>query len=77
MDGVSIPVATAEDLIVMKTLAGRDKDLDDVRAVIGGQGLRLDVEYVRTTLAALETALGQADLLPSFEAALARAQSGC
>ena len=75
VDGVTVPVASAEDLIVMKILAGRDKDLDDVRAVMAGQGLGLDTDYVRETLGSLEAALGQADLLPAFEAALRRANS--
>ena len=76
VEGVDIPVASPEDLIVMKILAGREKDLDDVRAVIAGQGKRLDVGYVRETLGSLETALGQADLLPAFESAFGRASSG-
>ena len=59
----------------MKVLAGRDKDLDDVRAVIAAQGPRLDAVYVRDTLGSLEGALGQADLLPAFESALRRANS--
>ena len=59
----------------MKILAGRDKDLDDVRAVIAGQGPSLDTGYVRGTLGSLEGALGQADLLPAFELALRRANS--
>ena len=75
VDGVAVRVASPEDLIVMKILAGRDKDMDDVRAVIAGQGSRLDVEYVRTTLGSLEAALGQADLLPEFEAAMRLASS--
>jgi hypothetical protein len=75
LDGVAIPVASAEDLIVMKILAGRDKDLDDVRSVIAAQGSTLDAGYVRDTLRSLEAALGQADLVPTFELALRRASS--
>lgn len=75
VEGVSVPVASPEDLIVMKILAGRDKDFDDIRAVVAGQGPSLDAGYVRKTLGALEEALGQADLLPAFELALRRSNS--
>ena len=75
IEGVTVPVASPEDVIVMKVLAGREKDLDDVRAVISGQGPRLDTGYVRDTLGSLEGALGQSDLLPAFESALRRATS--
>jgi hypothetical protein len=75
LDGVAVPVASPEDVIVMKILAGRDKDLDDIRAVIAAQGSSLDAGYVRDTLRSLEAALGQADLLPMFELALRRANS--
>jgi hypothetical protein len=32
--GVRVPVASAEDVIVMKTIAGRAKDLEDVRGIL-------------------------------------------
>ena len=75
VEGVAVPVASPEDLILMKILAGRAKDLDDVRAVLAAQGPRLDTGYVRETLGSLESALGQSDLLPAFESALRRANS--
>lgn len=67
VDGVSVPVASAEDLIVMKILAGRGKDTDDVMAILEAQGDSLDLDYVRQTLSLLEDALGQSDLLNAFE----------
>ena len=67
VDGVSIPVASAEDVIVMKVLAGRGKDGDDVTAILDAQREGLDLRYVRDTLRALEDALGQSDLLDAFE----------
>ena len=39
IDGVEVPVAHATDLVVMKALAGRGKDLDDLRSLLaGGEG---------------------------------------
>ena len=63
---VIVPIASAEDLIVMKVLAGRPKDLDDVRAIVRVKA-DLDVPLVRETLALLERALDQSDLLPIFD----------
>jgi hypothetical protein len=59
------------DLIVTKVLAGRPKDVEDVRGVLGQRGSDLDLGRVRRLLALLEDALGQSDLLPLFEAQLA------
>ena len=76
VEGVRIPVASPEDLIVMKILAGREKDTDDVRAILAAQRTRIDAGYVRETLKSLETALGQSDLRPAFELALRRDADG-
>ena len=70
--GVSVPVISPEDLIVTKTLAGRAKDLEDIRGVIQARGTTLDLNYIRSTLTILESALGQSDLAPAFEAELQR-----
>lgn len=65
--GVRVPVATAEDLIVMKILAGRPKDMEDVKAIVAVQGDKLDIAEIRDLLRIVEEALGQSDLLPTFE----------
>lgn len=65
LDGVTVPVAHATDLVVMKILAGRGKDLDDVRALLASGDP--DLAEVRSLLSQLEHALGQSDLLPSLE----------
>jgi len=73
IEGIPVPVASPEDVVVMKVLAGRGKDEDDVIAIIAAQR-RLNLERIRKTLNALERALGQSDLSPRFEALLARAR---
>lgn len=65
--GTVVPFISAEDLIVTKMLAGRGKDMEDVRGVLSERGARLDVDRIRETLRLLEDALGQSDLLPAFE----------
>jgi hypothetical protein len=72
--GARIPVVSAEDLIAMKILAGRAKDIDDVRGVLQERMDRLDLDTIRSTLALLEDALGQSDLRPLFDRELARQQ---
>jgi hypothetical protein len=77
IEDVRVAVASAEDVIVMKVLAGRPKDLEDVVAIAAAQPDTLDVRYIRNTLRVVEEALSQSDLLPAFEQALQRSRSAC
>ncbi|XYH97269.1 nucleotidyl transferase AbiEii/AbiGii toxin family protein [Sorangium sp. So ce1128] len=73
LDGIRVPVACAEDLIVMKLLAGRPKDIEDVVAILAARkDLKLDL--ARSTLRILEEALDRNDLIPELSRALARVQ---
>src|SRR6185312_13957274 len=65
--GVLVPVVSAEDLCAMKILAGRRKDIEDVRGVLVQQGDRLDLDRIRELLAAIEAASGEPVLLPRLE----------
>lgn len=56
--GTSIPVATAEDLIIMKALAGRPRDDQDLRGLVIAQGEHLDWAYCERVAAELGEALG-------------------
>ena len=69
IDGVEVPVAPATDLIVMKELAGRGKDLDDLRSLLASGDV--DLAAARNLLGQFEEALGQSDLLPRLEEAIA------
>ena len=64
--GTQVPVASAEDLVTMKILAGRPKDLGDATAIIASHK-GFDVERTRTTLRLVEQALGQSDLVPVLD----------
>ena len=68
IDGVEVPVALATDLAVMKVLAGRGKDLDDLRSLLASGDV--DLPEARDILGQLEEALGQSDLLPRLEDAV-------
>ena len=68
------PSTAPADLIVTKILAGRPKDIEDVRGILFERLPQLDLAAIRSTLGLLEAALSQRDLQPAFEAELARAQ---
>ena len=73
--GTLVPFISAADLVVTKILAGRPKDLDDVRGVILAQGENLDEKRIRYRLRQIETVLDQSDLTPVFEAQMKAARS--
>ncbi len=66
VDGTPVPVISPEDLIITKILAGRPKDVEDIRSVIHERRASLDEARIREVLRLLEQALGQSDLLPIF-----------
>ncbi len=72
--GATVPVISAEDLIVTKMLAGRPKDIEDVRGIVGARLGKLDVRRIRRLLRLLEGAIDQTDLRPLFERELAAAR---
>jgi hypothetical protein len=57
--GSMISVATAEDLIIMKVLAGRPQDDQDVLALLVAQNEFLDWDYSLKTAGDLGEAVGQ------------------
>lgn len=57
-----IPVATGEDLAVMKALAGRPKDLADL-ASLGQMNPKMDKAYIRFELTSLADALETPEVL--------------
>ena len=71
MGDTVIPVISPEDLIATKILAGRPKDIEDVRGILRERLSTLDLESIRSTLTLLEEALGQSDLRPILERELA------
>lgn len=70
LGGVVVPVISPEDLIVAKILAGRPKDIDDVRGIVLERRSSLDIARVFDLLGLLEGALSRRDLVSVFEAQL-------
>ena len=67
--GKPVRYAGPEDLVVHKMLAGRPRDLEDVRSILVRQPA-LDRPFIRTQLADFDSALDR-DLVAQFEAILA------
>ncbi len=72
--GLSLPMSTPEDLIVMKAVAQRARDLADIESVLDAQP-DLDLPHVRRWVRAFARALDQPQIARNFEKILrARAQ---
>ncbi len=70
LPGVPVRTASAEDIIVMKSIAGRPRDVDDIERIIAAQGKKLDLTYIRHWLANLAEMLPEVDVLGRFEGIL-------
>lgn len=64
--GVRLPLPTPEDLIIMKMVAHRPRDLGDIEAVLDTHP-ELDAERVRRWVREFSVALGMPDLLTDLE----------
>ena len=65
--GKSIMVAAVEDLILMKLISERQKDLDDARRLLRRYRRELDRTYLKPRLAELAEALHRPEILKIFE----------
>ena len=67
IDGNEVPVLTPEDLITLKLIAGRARDIEAVAAILVARGDTLDVDYIHGWLeqfdatAAWDRAVADAD----------------
>ncbi len=62
-----VPFIETNDLLVLKTLAGREKDLEDVRSLLRLKLKAIDLELVRRRLAELQQLIDDSTLMPLFE----------
>lgn len=68
-----MPAATAEDLIVYKAVAWRDRDRSDVERLLVLHGRSIDLERVRGLVREFAAALDEPERVEQFEALLTRA----
>lgn len=66
LEGHAIPVLSIENLIVTKLIAGRPKDVEDVRELLARSGERVDRAKIEAVLALVEEALATRELVPLF-----------
>lgn len=71
-EGRSLRTCSAEDLLVMKAFAARDKDWADVTSILERQGARLDLRLVREELRPLVEAKEEPDILAQLERRIER-----
>jgi len=67
--GLDVSFVSPEDLIVLKVIAGRAVDLDDVRSVIL-RNKDLDLDQIRKWLAEFDRAFEDTDYVETFETIL-------
>jgi hypothetical protein len=61
LGAISIPLPTPEDLIIMKAVAHRPKDIEDIRGIVESQA-RLNVAYIRKHVQRFGNALDMSEL---------------
>jgi hypothetical protein len=71
--GVRISVAQAEDLVVYKAVAWRDRDREDIERLFLLHGPKMNLERLRSLVAQFSEALDEPERVPVFEEMLRRA----
>ncbi|WP_437904700.1 DUF6036 family nucleotidyltransferase [Sorangium sp. So ce327] len=66
LGGVRVPMISPQDLVLTKALAGRPKDIENVRGVLPEQH-DLNIDRIRELLGELEAAVGDDRLLRRLE----------
>ena len=66
--GEAVPFASAEDLVLLKLFAGRERDLEDARSVVARQGARLDWRYLDYWAASFAAIPGREELPDRLQA---------
>lgn len=61
--GVAVKFCTPEDLILLKIISKRQKDLDDVKGIVRNQMEKLDLSYLEPRIEELSTLLERPEIL--------------
>lgn len=70
LTGVEFRTATAEDILVMKSIAARPIDVKDIEGILATQSDNLDFGYIRHWLADLAELWSETDVIGVFEQAV-------
>lgn len=71
VSGMEMPVAVAQDLVVYKTVAWRDRDRTDVERLLRAYLDEIDLSYVRRIIGEFAEALDERERAEDFERLLA------
>ena len=72
--GASIPTAGAEDLVIYKFVAWRERDRTDIEQLLIRHGAAIDLSRVRRWVRQFAEALEEPERLEAFEAVVRRAR---
>ncbi|MGH7894117.1 MAG: DUF6036 family nucleotidyltransferase, partial [Candidatus Binatia bacterium] len=72
IEHVQMPVALAQDLVVYKAVAWRDRDRTDIERLMRAHAREIDFAYVRRMVREFADALGEPERVEEFERLLAR-----
>lgn len=75
LGGVTLPIATAEDLVVFKAIAWRDLDKSDIRELVVRHGDQMSFERIRLTLSQLFEILEVPERMAQLDALIRKALS--
>ncbi len=76
LGGVELPVAVAEDLVIYKAVAWRDRDRADVERLLRLHGPGIDLPRVRRLVAEFAEALDEPERVAELDRLIARALGG-
>ena len=69
LGGVRIPIPTPEDMIIMKVIARRTQDLEDIRGIVDTNE-SLDRDYIRSAVPEFAIDLGVPEIATDLEGLL-------
>lgn len=77
MGALRVPLIRLEHLIVLKCLAARPRDLEDLRRLFRRRWPDIDLAEVRELIVMLQTELGDSTIWPTLERIIAEKPSRC
>jgi hypothetical protein len=73
---VSMPVAVAQDVVIYKAVAWRERDRSDIERLLRSHAREIDLDYVRRMVAEFAGALDEPERIAAFEQIVTRAVGG-
>lgn len=67
LEGLSVWICSAEDLVIQKAVAGRERDWPDVEAILIEQRGKLDKKYVENWLSQFADALDDPEIFTKYK----------